>query len=251
VKILETKNYPILENSSFLRGEQVFTSMLFYNGKFLFFNEHIERLIKGAAFLFPLHNWEGERLNIKSYLEIKTKELSGDFYCRLTIVEDYFFTIVKPHELAPLNISLAKAFQIKTPSIKPSYLKLSQYADSHLELKQTKSDDIIYFDQNSFVTEASTSNIFVVLKSGKIITPYLSSMVLEGILRKKLLQKLNIIEQNITEDDLINSQEIWLSNSIKGLRFVKTYNNHEKIFEKSLFENVIVGLGRYGEKFNE
>jgi branched-subunit amino acid aminotransferase/4-amino-4-deoxychorismate lyase len=251
VKILETKDFPILEMNTLLRGDQVFTSMLFFNGKIIFFHEHIERLIKGAAFLFPKYNWEDEGHNIKAYLETKTKDLSGNFYCRLTIFEDNFFTIFKAHDPAAITLSLAKAFQIKTPSLRPPYLKLSQYAESHLELRQTKADDIIYFDQHNFLTEASTSNVFVVLKSGKIITPYLSSMVLDGIIRAKLLQKINIFEQNITEDDLANSQEIWLSNSIKGLRFVKFYNSHEKKIEKSLFKNLVESFGCYGEKFDE
>lgn len=251
MKILDSKNNSIFETTSLLRGEQVFTSMLFWEGKFLFIDEHLERLIKGASFFFPKDNWENKLPIIKDYLELQKRTLLGNFYCRLTISDDNFFVIFKDHEISQLQVSLERAFQTKTPSLRPSYLKLSQYADSVLELRQTHADDIVFFDQENFVTEASTSNIFVITKSEQIMTPKLSSTVLDGIIRSKICKKLNIAEQNIREDELINAREIWLSNSIKGLRFVSSYQMNVKEFESSLFQSVVNQFGRYGEKINE
>lgn len=254
MKILDTQSNQLIANNSLLRGEQVFTSLLFFNGKLLFFDQHIARLIKGASFLFPQHNWSDHIGKIKDYVLNQVAKLNDNSYCRLTIVDDTFFMISNDHLTSDMEVKISKSFQIKTPSLRPSYLKLSQYADSFLELRKANeiyASDVIYFDHNNFLTEASTSNVFILNKNGKLITPYLSSMVLDGILRSKLCKKFEILEGNITEEDLFSAKEIWLTNSIKGLRFVHEYQGSCKTQLDSLFDNIVEKIGRYGEKFHE
>jgi len=251
VKILDNDNNQFLANSSLLKGEQVFTSLLFFEGKFLFLSDHLDRLLKGAAFLFTQYHWESHKIEIEEYLLQKMKNHSGNYYCRLTIVDDYFFVIVKEHQPVETSIKLIKAVQVKTPNLRPSFLKLGQYADSFLELKRAQemgADEIVFFDQDHFATETSTSNIFVLLQSGKFVTPYLSSMVLGGILRSQLCKSLTVEEANITEEDLVLAREIWITNSIKGIRFISSYQDQPMTFENSFFQTVLEKFGRYGEK---
>lgn len=56
-----------------------------------------------------------------------------------------------------------------------------------------------------------------------------------------------IFERSISKSDLLNAREIWLTNSVKGIRFVDQFE--ELNFEKkdSLFEKAIKVFGRYGE----
>ena len=229
MKILDIENDLLINDGALLRGEQVFTSLLFYEGKFLFLQKHLERLFQGAHYLFPEVNWPQYKIDIEKYVLLKIKNLNNqNYYCRLTIVGNYFFMKTKQHLPAPSEINLINAYQMRTPSLRPSYLKFSQYADSFLEKKKAQlhgANDIIYFDDKHFLTEASTSNIFVVESDHSISTPYLSSMVLSGIMRSKLCDYFSIKEKNITEKDLVNAREIWLSNSIQGLRFVKKLND--------------------------
>lgn len=251
MNILDNDNNQFLANSSLLRGEQVFTSLLFFQGKFLFLSEHLDRLVKGAAFLFPKYRWESHKNELKEHLLHKMKNYSGNFYCRLTIVDDYFFVILKEHIPVETSVKLIRALQIKTPNLRPSFLKLGQYADSFLELKRAEemgAGEIVFFDQDSFATETSTSNIFVLLRSGKLVTPYLSSTVLDGILRSQLCKTLTVEEANITEEDLLSAREIWITNSIKGIRFISSYQDQQMTFENTVFLTVLEKLGRYGEK---
>jgi branched-subunit amino acid aminotransferase/4-amino-4-deoxychorismate lyase len=229
--------------------------MLFYEGKLLFFNDHLVRLIKGASFLFPLCDWQNHQRDIFDYVQSEVKKLSkGNYYCRLTIVDDFFFMTIKEHVVSDRHVSLLKAIQVKTPSLRPSFLKLSQYADSFLELRQASlshADDVLFFDNNNYVTEATTSNVFIVKINGEIVTPALSSMVLEGVLRSQLIQQLHAVETIITENDLLQAKEIWLTNSIKGIRLVNCYQHIPKIFKNSLYESTLEKFGRYGEKYYE
>jgi branched-subunit amino acid aminotransferase/4-amino-4-deoxychorismate lyase len=151
----------------------------------------------------------------------------------------------------------AKSIQLKAPNlIKPDYLKLSDYALIKAELsKRPEIDDLLLFDTQNILTEASTSNVFIVGLDQKIYTPKTSSMVLDGIYRKNLIQffKLNhyeIVEGDVFFDDVIKSSEILLTNSIKGVRRVlqfekNIYNN------KNVFDFVINKFGQFGEKFYE
>jgi branched-subunit amino acid aminotransferase/4-amino-4-deoxychorismate lyase len=252
LKILDLENYPFLKNSSLLRGEQVFTSMLLYNGKMLFFHQHLTRLLKGASFLFPQYKWDSFEDEIRIYVLEQVKKFeSKNYYCRLTIVDDCFFMIHREHEVTSATLSLARAVQLKALGLKPEFLKLGQYAESLLELRHASSknsDDIAFYDQNNFLTEASTSNVVIVKQNGEMATPHLSSMVLDGILRAGLLSKFSIKEENITESDLLLAREIWLTNSIKGIRFVKQYEQNNYEISNSVYHQVIETFGRYGEK---
>ena len=77
-------------------------------------------------------------------------------------------------------------------------------------------------------------------------------MVLEGVIRKKLLekcedQKFQIEEAVISKRDLENAQEIWLTNSVKGIRFVEQFEVHFFQKENSVYQKIINLFGRYGE----
>jgi 4-amino-4-deoxychorismate lyase len=254
VIILDASIHSFLGNKSFLCGEQVFTSLLFHKGRPLFLSEHIQRLIKGASYLFPDCNWPHFENDIHAHVLNELKGETRDCYCRLTIVNDNFFVVKKSHEVSNQNISLTTAFQVKTANLKPSFLKLSQYAETFLELKHaniSQVTDIIFFDSNNLLTEASTSNVFIVKNDGELMTPNLSSMVLDGILRQQLMLEFKIIQKNITKKEVMDASEIWLSNSIKGLRFVTQYETRKFQRTGSQFDKMENVFGRYGEKICE
>jgi len=69
------------------------------------------------------------------------------------------------------------------------------------------------------ITEGAASNVFIV-KDGVIKTPPKDKKLLPGITRDLIVEianqhDLNCIETNITEDELLNADEVWLSSSTK------------------------------------
>ena len=259
MKILSSEQAGHCQNSSLQRGHLVFTSLISYNGKILFLESHIERLVKGADFLFPNVGWIHNKEKIRHYVDGFTKELphfsTTHQYFRLTIFDDYFYLQNRELEAHNDSLKLTTALKVKTPGLIPSFLKLSNYIESDLELVRAKFknyDDILFFDNSDNLTEASTSNVFIVNSEGRIMTPAPSSLILDGVTRKKLFEKLqnlgfNIEEASISKADLMQAREIWLTNSVKGLRFAHQYEDLSFDKNNSIFNSVKIAFGRYGE----
>lgn len=225
----------------------------------LFLDSHLERLLSGADFLFPTVGWISHFESVKQYVEREFNTLSPqrqkESYFRLSIFDNKIHLQHRELLSSPDSLRLTSGLKIKTPGLVPAFVKLSNYVESDLELQRARLrsfDEVVFYDQTEKVTEASTSNLFIVASDGSVLTPAPSSMILDGIIRKKLFQKLQtndfkIFERSISKTDLLNAREIWLTNSVKGIRFVDQFE--ELNFEKkdSLFEKAIKIFGRYGE----
>jgi para-aminobenzoate synthetase/4-amino-4-deoxychorismate lyase len=76
--------------------------------------------------------------------------------------------------------------------------------------------DVIFINNLGFISEASRNNIFI-KKQNQWITPPLLAGILSGIMRQIFMETTQVLEKNITLDELKNADEVWLSNSINGL----------------------------------
>lgn len=76
--------------------------------------------------------------------------------------------------------------------------------------------DIVFLNEQGFITEGSKSNIFI-SKQGNILTPPISCGILPGIMRKNFIaEHPQTKEVCITEKDLITADTIWITNSVIG-----------------------------------
>ena len=98
----------------------------------------------------------------------------------------------------------------------------------------TKHDfsDVILMNTSDEIAEFSSSNLFIDL-GDQIITPPLSSGCLDGIIRRQLLKPnlsglFNIQESVIKEQDLLNAQSIYGTNTNAGIFHITKYK--EKAF---------------------
>jgi branched-subunit amino acid aminotransferase/4-amino-4-deoxychorismate lyase len=259
MKILSNELAQHYQITSLQRGSCPFSSFIAKNGKILFLDSHLERLLLGAHFLFPYSGWLTCHEKLKEYVESELAKLSLEIqderYFRLTIFDEYLYLQNRELTLSSLTVKMTTALKIKTPGPLPSFVKLSNYVESDLELKNAKNknfDEVIFFDNFQNVTEASTSNVFIVTTDGHILTPPPSSMILDGITRKKLILKLRennylVQEIMISKIELQKAREIWLTNSVKGMRFVASFETIIFKKEASLFNKVINFFGRFGE----
>ncbi|MBX3207917.1 MAG: branched-chain amino acid transaminase [Labilithrix sp.] len=105
-----------------------------------------------------------------------------------------------------VNVSLAKAKM------------MGQYTNSVLAKREAKLggyDEAILLDPNGYVSEGSGENIFLV-KKGKLITPDLSSSILEGITRDTIItlareMGLTVQEARLTRDQLWLADEVFFT----------------------------------------
>ena len=68
------------------------------------------------------------------------------------------------------------------------------------------------------------------IKDETICTPLLSEGCVAGVMRKWLIKKIReqgftLNEKTITEEDLMNAEEVFLSNSIYNIRWVSSLEN--------------------------
>lgn len=77
-------------------------------------------------------------------------------------------------------------------------------------------DEVIFLNQRGEITEGSRSNVFVRI-DGKLSTPPRTAGLLDGVLRRALLEDGSCVERALMPDDLMRAEEVWLGNSLRGL----------------------------------
>ena len=112
-------------------------------------------------------------------------------------------------------------------------------------------NEAIILNPEGRVCDTTTSNLFIV-QGEKIFTPPLSEGCVDGVLRKYLIDKLQkhstfptLIEQNLQLSDLLSAEELFLTNAIHGIRWVrefdkKQYSNH---ISSQIFSQLLVDRG--------
>jgi para-aminobenzoate synthetase / 4-amino-4-deoxychorismate lyase len=75
--------------------------------------------------------------------------------------------------------------------------------------------DILFFNQNDELTEASRHNVFLKIK-GHWFTPALNSGVLPGVQREIAIKELSAQEKTLGKSDLLSAERILLTNSVRG-----------------------------------
>lgn len=208
----------------------VFTSMRIKSRKALFLKSHIKRLLLGADYIFAEHTINSS-LNeeILQGIDKIQDYFLGEF--RIKVVLTPKLTImareIKEGYSCHSAINLTRA-QEKKATLRPSFLKVDDYKKSIEEITHIQKkgyDDILYLDRTGNIMECSSSNIFFVLKN-KIYTPRLKPGILAGITRQKLIdclkeKKIPVHCLDISWSQLYGADEIWQTNSIKGIRPVK------------------------------
>ncbi len=96
------------------------------------------------------------------------------------------------------------------------------YDRQYVEARAAGFDEIIFQNEKGEVTEGAISNIFI-RQAGNFRTPPLSCGVLPGIFRRFLLETCATAKEGIvTVEDLRTADVVFLCNSIRGIREVKS-----------------------------
>jgi len=96
------------------------------------------------------------------------------------------------------------------------------YNEAFKKTLEKNYDEVIFANENGFVTEGCISNIFI-QKKRQWKTPAVSCGLLPGIWRAKMIKNLDAKEANITLKDLKNADEVMICNSVRGSTTIKLY----------------------------
>jgi para-aminobenzoate synthetase/4-amino-4-deoxychorismate lyase len=81
---------------------------------------------------------------------------------------------------------------------------------------QTGCDEVLFLNERGALTEGSRTNLFAEI-DGALATPPLTAGVLDGCLRREMLDAGDCIERPLTPADLARAGRIFLGNSLRGL----------------------------------
>lgn len=190
---------------------------------------HLDRLAASAAhFGYPC-----DLAGTRDALEAKTGTFgNGDTRVRLTLGEDGDIGI-ESAPLPPSNPETVLRYAVSDRPIDRAspffYHKTTQRAFYEDELARlgaaTGCDEVILVNDRGELTEGTWTNLFVE-RGGRLLTPPLACGLLDGTLRRDLLERAGttVEERALSPDDLHGAERVYLGNSVRGLmRAVPAY----------------------------
>jgi branched-chain amino acid aminotransferase len=109
-----------------------------------------------------------------------------------------------------------------------------------LQAKKQKWNDAIVLNTYGRICDSTIANIFFI-KNEIIYTPALSEGCVAGIMRKHVLNQLTAagfacVEKEISIDELLHADEVFLTNAVYNLRWVKSID--EANFGNAITQNI-------------
>lgn len=224
-----------------LYGDGVYDTLRIIDKKAFAFEDHLQRLFESASALsIKIPYSKNELINIIKNTFKKSK--LKDAFIRIIItrgigeqglISESIPNVVviasnrkfKPLEKISLTISEIRRIDKNAVNSK---IKTLNYINNILAKRKAIDngfDDAILLNNEGFLTEATTSNLFMV-KNGEIITPSSESGILDGITRKIIIQNFKVNEKLLTVEDLMNAEEVFLSGTADFITSVNTIDNH-------------------------
>ena len=244
-------NGPVINsrNRGYLYGDGVFETIRIINGKLINLENHINRMLEGAKAIFmdipksyntSFFEHRINHLIIKSNIKeggkcrISLDRVNGGTYLPESNEIDFFI------EVYPINenkfILNSKGFEIDLfMDHQKTITSLSNFKTKNgltyilgaIQAKKKGLDDLLIMNNKGNIIESTNSNLFIV-SNGVLYTPSLDDGCLAGTMRMQIINiaisnGIKVYECNIMSQNLLVADEIFLTNSIKGIIWVSSY----------------------------
>ena len=256
-----------INNRGLRYGDGLFETMKSKNDQLQFADEHFARLWKGMNLLqfkipvnFTPDNLQHEILELlkknghTSTARIRITVFRGDggLYDDINHIPDYII------QTWPLSGDIGKwnsnglVLGIYIDSKKScdilSNLKHNNflpYVMAALHSKNKKWNDAVLLNTAGRLCDTTIANIFLI-KEGIIYTPALDEGCIAGIMRKTILHYLaannfKVNETRISVEDLLNADEVFLTNSIYNIRWVQSIRdkNYTNVLTQKIYTSIL------------
>jgi len=254
------------QNRGFLYGDALFETIRMSEGKIPFLENHVNRLLQGLHFF----KYKIPKKYTPSFFKKEIKKIAaGNARIRITVFRSNggLYTpknnrpqfLISTSPLASPHFSLNKKGlkigifdDVKLPCLPISNFKTcnsSPYILAGLNKQERNLDDVIMLNEKGRISEASSSNIFLI-KKNKIITPSLSEGCVAGTMRKTILEiasEKNYLIQEIPLKlaNLKNAEEIWLTNAISGIKWIAQIEQNSPLYSTSHAQTFTENLNRF------
>lgn len=215
-------------------GDGLFETMRVGDGALLHARYHFDRLWKGLSVLSLAAPFAPEPLEAL-ILELCTRNgHSASARVRLNIFrgEPVHF-IIETFALDPAPVTDGLEIDVYPHGRKAfdafANLKHNNYLVYILAADWARAqglDDALVLNTHERVADAATSNVFWV-RSGKLFTPPLSEAGVAGVTRRLLMERFPVQETPATPTALLEADEVFLTNAIRGLRWVRRFGERQ------------------------
>lgn len=230
----------------FLYGNGLFETMEVSHGCPVDFALHLERLQKGAKVLgwpeLPMDDIVHSMRSVIAanqvrfgYVRLTMSRGIGparpnDSVCGPVQVWCFADTMKQSGSAEPWNLMTVSLRRNETSPL--CRIKSANYLECILARKEAKSkggDDALFLNTLGLVAEGSVGNIFFV-KDGDLITPDLTSGILPGVVRRRIMELadcrgIHIEERNVWPEELLEADEVFLTGSLLRLQAVSHIDN--------------------------
>ena len=202
---------------------QLIETML-WSKNFFLLDSHLKRLKESAEYFDFCYD---ENYVQKTLMQIK-KRFNPNFSYRVRLLlfknGDVSITYRRQKKKSALRQIIAISEQKTNSKDNFLYHKTTQrqlYDSEYKKYKKLGCYDVLFRNKKNELTEGAISNIFIKTKR-KYYTPPLSCGLLNGVYRKYLLDKKKDVQEKVlTLKDIQNAEEIYLTNSVRGMVKVK------------------------------
>lgn len=98
------------------------------------------------------------------------------------------------------------------------------YAQAARYAKKSGLNECLVLNTNKTIADACISNLFII-KNKEIFTIPLSDGPVAGVMRRHLISKIHAKERSVSVEDLLDADEVFLTNAISGIRWVKQFRD--------------------------
>lgn len=238
-----------VENRAFRYGDGVFETMLWKGGDIRFAHLHVKRLQEGLQML----HIEDYALYDAYFMRTKTDELirknnflgknvrvrlivyraGGGIYSPQTNKSSYVLqvsTIDDPKNDKKMGLIVGLYTEYKKAYNDLSKLKSLNalvYVMAGLFKTKFAYDDVLILNQEGYLCESLTSNIFVYYEK-TLYTPAITEGCIEGVMRRVVMdmareEGIPVVEAQISPEIMNEADEIFCTNAVQGVQWVMGY----------------------------
>lgn len=229
----------------FLYGDGFFETLRVFGGTPFLLARHLARLVRSCRETGWKELPDAERLRQGVAALIERTDLS-DCYLRVTVSpglhegtlteweadEPTVFIEARQMALPPLDdpppLVLMKSSHLvnsTSPNVRHKSLSYQANLLALAEARRAGADEVFFLNENGRLTEGAITNLFFI-RDGRVFTPAVACGLLPGITREVVMelcrsQNIPVQEGEYTEDELREADEIFCTNSLKGIVRVK------------------------------
>ena len=216
-------------------GDAIYEVIVFNKNIFYDFDGHIQRLFKSLTSLEIKFSLSSSSLKIIINNLIRLNKANiGSIYIQVSRgiaernhsfhglnIKPILTIIVSKKSNIENNLNAVKAITLNDnrwsrPDIKTTQLLPNVLAKTLAN--KNNAYESIFIDDEGFVTEGSSSNIWVLNKENQLITRNLDGKILSGITRNSISlfakkNKIKVIEKKFTKIELYNAKEVFLTSA--------------------------------------